>query len=88
MLIANTFKIYDSIVDLTCQPIAVYQAVSYTHLDVYKRQIMLGVTYQVLNRVSAHLGLLNDWPPLFSAMMPTVLFLIAALTMLYFVERR
>ncbi len=50
--------------------------------------IMLGVTYQVLNRVSAHLGLLNDWPPLFSAIMPTVLFLIAGLTMLYFVERR
>lgn len=50
--------------------------------------IMLGVTYQVLNRVSAHLGLLNDWPPLFSAIMPTVLFLLAGLTMLYFVERR
>lgn len=50
--------------------------------------IMLGVLYQILNRVFAHLGLLNDWSPLFSAIMPTILFLIAGLTMLYFVERR
>ncbi len=50
--------------------------------------IMLGVVYQILNRVFAHLGLLNDWPPLFSATMPTILFLMAGLMMLYFVERR
>lgn len=50
--------------------------------------IMLGVVYQILNRVFAHLGLLNDWPPLFSAIMPTILFLMAGLTMLYLVERR
>lgn len=50
--------------------------------------IMLGVTYQILNRVFAHLGLLNDWSPLFSAIMPTILFLMAGLTMLYYVERR
>jgi len=29
--------------------------------------IMLGVMYQILNRVFVHLGLLNDWSPLFSA---------------------
>lgn len=50
--------------------------------------IMLGVIYQILNRVFVHLGLLNDWSPLFSAIMPTVLFLLAGLTMLYYVERR
>ena len=50
--------------------------------------IMLGVIYQILNRVFAHLGLLNDWAPLFSAIMPTILFLIAGLSMLYYVERR
>lgn len=50
--------------------------------------IMLGVLYQILNRVFVHLGLLNDWSPLFSAVMPTILFLIAGLAMLYYVERR
>ncbi len=50
--------------------------------------IMLGVMYQILNRVFAHLGLLNDWPPLFSAIMPTVMFLMAGVAMLHYVERR
>lgn len=50
--------------------------------------IMLGVMYQILNRVFAHLGLLNDWPPLFSAIMPTIMFLVAGLLMLHYVERR
>lgn len=44
--------------------------------------IMLGVFYQILNRVFIHLGLLNDWPPLLSAVLPTILFLIAGLVML------
>jgi len=50
--------------------------------------IMLGVVYQIMNRVFVHLGLLNDWSALFSAIMPTILFLLAGLTMLYSVERR
>lgn len=50
--------------------------------------IMLGVMYQIMNRIFVHLGLLNDWSPLFSAIMPTILFLMAGLTMLYYVERR
>jgi lipopolysaccharide export system permease protein len=49
---------------------------------------MLGITYQVLNRVCVHLGLLNDWSPLFSAVIPTLLFLIAGIGMLIMVERR
>lgn len=49
--------------------------------------IMLGVLYQILNRVFVHLGLLNDWSPLFSAIMPTVLFLVAGLWMLRQVDR-
>lgn len=50
--------------------------------------IMLGVLYQILNRTFVHLGLLNDWSPLFSAIMPTILFLLAGLTMLYMTDRR
>lgn len=50
--------------------------------------LMMGVFYQILNRVFAHLGLLNDWTPLFSAVIPTLLFLMAGLAMLHYVERR
>lgn len=50
--------------------------------------IMLGVLYQILNRTFIHLGVLNDWAPLFSAVTPTVLFLMAGLGMKYYVDRR
>lgn len=50
--------------------------------------IMLGIFYQVLNRVFVHLGLLNDWSALFSAVTPTLLFLVTGLFMLFMVERR
>lgn len=50
--------------------------------------IMLGVIYQVMNRVFVHLGLLNDWSPIFSTMAPTLLFLVAGVSMLIVVERR
>lgn len=50
--------------------------------------VMLGVAYQIMNRVFIHLGVLNDWPPLMSAITPTVIFLIAGLSMLFVIERR
>lgn len=50
--------------------------------------VMLGVTYQIMNRVFIHLGVLNDWPPLMSAITPTILFLIAGLSLLFMIERR
>ena len=50
--------------------------------------IMLGVAYQVLNRVFVHLGLLNDWSAFWSAVVPTLLFLMAGLFMLFWIERR
>lgn len=50
--------------------------------------VLLGVVYQIMNRVFIHLGVLNDWPPLMSAITPTILFLIAGLSMLLVIERR
>ena len=50
--------------------------------------VMLGVVYQIMNRVFIHLGVLNDWPPLMSAITPTILFLIAGLSLLFMIERR
>ena len=50
--------------------------------------IMLGLGFHLASRLFGHLGLLNAWPPLFSAAFPTLLFLLAAFVMLYRVERR
>ena len=50
--------------------------------------VILGVAYQIMNGVFVHLGVLNDWSPLISAITPTILFLIAGLSLLFMVERR
>lgn len=50
--------------------------------------IMLGISYQVLNRLFVHIGLLNDWPPPVSATIPTLLFLATGMGMLVWTERR
>ncbi len=50
--------------------------------------ILLGVIYQVMNRVFVHLGVLNDWPPFVSAMTPTVFFFFAGLLLVFIIERR
>lgn len=50
--------------------------------------IMLGISYQVLNRLFVHVGLLNDWAPVISATIPTLLYLSAGVAMLVWMERR
>jgi lipopolysaccharide export system permease protein len=50
--------------------------------------IMLGLAFHLLNRLFAHLGLLNDWDPILSAVAPTALFLCAALGMMWWFGRR
>lgn len=50
--------------------------------------IMIGLVFYLLNQLSAHLGLLNEWPPQASALAPTGLFLCLALIMLWRQERR
>jgi len=50
--------------------------------------IMLGLGFHMLNQMVSRLGQLNDWPTLFSATFPTLLFLSAALAMMWWVERR
>ena len=50
--------------------------------------IMLGLAFHFLNRLFSHLGLLNDWPPLGAAIMPTVIFLSVAVGMMWWEERR
>lgn len=49
--------------------------------------IMIGVSFKLLNSLFAHVGLLNTWPPLITALAPSVVFLVAALGALWWVER-
>lgn len=50
--------------------------------------IMLGIVFHFLSRLFSHLGLLNDWPPAASALMPTLTFLVIATGMMWWQERR
>lgn len=49
--------------------------------------IMIGVSFQLLNSLFAHVGLLNTWPAPFTALLPSSLFLLAAVIALWRVER-
>jgi lipopolysaccharide export system permease protein len=50
--------------------------------------IMLGLAFYVLNRLMGSLGLLYGWPALLSAITPTVVFLLIAIGMTWWQERR
>lgn len=50
--------------------------------------IMLGIGYSMLGRLFTYLGLLRDWPPFWSALLPTLLFLSLAVAMMWWGERR
>ena len=48
--------------------------------------IMIGVVFYLLNNVFAHIGLLHTWPPFVTAVLPSLLFLGAAMAALWWVE--
>ena len=50
--------------------------------------IMLGLTFHLLNRVFANLGVLHNWVPILSAALPTMLFFVSAVAFLGWLERR
>jgi lipopolysaccharide export system permease protein len=50
--------------------------------------IMLGIFFHMLNSLFSHIGLLQNWPPLSAAMVPSAAFLAAAVLMMWWVERR
>lgn len=49
--------------------------------------IMIGVSFQLLNSLFSHLGLLNTWPALATAILPSVFFLLLAISALLWVEK-
>ncbi|MGH8620334.1 MAG: LPS export ABC transporter permease LptG [Burkholderiales bacterium] len=50
--------------------------------------IMLGVLFYLFNRVSGHMAIINNGSPIVSAVLPTACFLLVAIVMLWWVERR
>jgi len=50
--------------------------------------IMIGISFQLVNSLFSHLGLLNTWPPFVTAVVPSAIFFLAALAVLWRVERR
>jgi lipopolysaccharide export system permease protein len=50
--------------------------------------VMIGVVFYMLNKLFAHLGLLNTWPPIVVAALPSLVVLGVALSTLYWIERR
>jgi lipopolysaccharide export system permease protein len=50
--------------------------------------IMLGIFFHMLNSLFSHIGLLQNWPPLAAAAVPSAAFLLAAVAMMWWVERR
>lgn len=49
--------------------------------------IMIGVSFQLLNSLFSHLGLLNTWPPLATAVLPSMTFLLFAVAALWWVQK-
>jgi lipopolysaccharide export system permease protein len=50
--------------------------------------IMLGIFFHMLNSLFSHIGLLQNWPPLAAAVMPSTAFLLAAVGIRWWGERR
>ena len=50
--------------------------------------IMLGIGFHLLNGLFASLGVINSWIPFYSAITPSIIFLLAGASMLWWVERR
>ena len=50
--------------------------------------VMLGLTFHLLNRVFANLGVLQGWTPLVSAALPTLIIFLSAVSFLWWLERR
>jgi len=50
--------------------------------------VMLGILFHFLNTLFSHIGVLREWPPLMGEVLPSVMFMITAVVMMWWVERR
>jgi len=49
--------------------------------------IMIGVSFQLINNLFSHIGLLNTWPALVTAVVPSLVYLLVAIGFLSWVQR-
>jgi lipopolysaccharide export system permease protein len=49
---------------------------------------MLGIFFYMLNSLFSHVALLQNWPPFAAAAVPSAAFFLAAMLMMWIVERR
>lgn len=50
--------------------------------------VMLGIGFYLLNALFSNLGIINEWPPFWSATAPSMLFFMLAVVMMWSVDRR
>ena len=50
--------------------------------------VMIGLAFYTINNLFSYIGMLNTWPPLVVAMVPTACMLVLAMIGMWFVERR
>jgi lipopolysaccharide export system permease protein len=50
--------------------------------------ILLGIVFHMLNSLFSHIGLLQNWPPVAAAAVPSAVFLLTAIAMMWSVDRR
>lgn len=50
--------------------------------------LMLGVLFHFLNNLFSHVAMLEHWPPFAAAALPSAIFLLTAVSMMWWVERR
>ena len=50
--------------------------------------VMIGLGFYTVNNLFSYIGMLNTWPPLLVALVPTVIMLILAMIGMWMVERR
>ncbi len=50
--------------------------------------VMIGISFHLINNLFSHIGLLNTWPPLTTAVLPSLTFLLIAIGAQIWVQRR
>jgi lipopolysaccharide export system permease protein len=65
----------------------VHNRVSGVSLKIFSG-VMVGVLFHMLNGLFSNLGIINSWSPFLSAIAPSTLFMLAAIGMIWWVERR